>query len=1057
MSLSLCRIHFRFISSQEKDVKIYSMSDGQIETVVRSLDDAVKVFSLSPCGDYLALVNGKGDLLIYRLVSDKGPLGRAYNGSNLVFHQNVLSKSESRNFVEGYRLSWRPSPSSAPSSSPQLCIPQHDGFPLIFSRQANGDDSASSSLNNIGKETWTSDLILTSDAYETTLSHCRQAVNLVAFSPNGKYLASADSTGKILIWDIPTRDAIMAYQCQDTAGIQQTLLDIQWGATPGDNYLIVLGQEGTAKIDNVINTSLGHPLPTGEYVTESPAPLVEVTKAPPVALSTPSRASIVSSLPTSSMKRIKKSMGREEADDEDDLDFTDKTLVSSSLPETVSASRPSLPTSAVKGTVIQDDDDDLDDAGDGALSDDEDDRLEGVDLIDDGFLVDDQSTHKRRSSSILTVPSNQFVQPSFQPSSTTYDEKRRRYLVWNSVGSVVSRDEDIGNRIEIKFADTSGNKNESFNDNYCFELGDLSTQGAIFATVPQDQINLPPPHTVSHLADDEMLGEGGGSGSSKRSAGVGSVLFYKAFSTKIEFGSYANENFLYSLPYREVALCVTASVGWVAVVSRSSSSLHYLRIFTTTGMQLYLSVIKGSVVCLCSHNHHLCVAYNSPGATIQSPALLVDTYHITPVTRSVAARPLPNITSSLSQCMLPLTSHSSLQWLSYSNNSQLVSLDTAGQLLMLFTLSSSSADATTSQWIPILDLNLYKKNIDYNLWPVTVKGDKLCYILLNGEKKPGHHPQPIVTAKPFQLPVLEPAGAASTATQKDKDGIALTERYREYLWHSSLLTHHQHTLEQHLTSGYPLPEIASYTSKEVNTHLLDDTVTENLIGLDKILLKLLYEYCKKQKISMALDVIGRMTTTDALESAIKVANHFSKGSLAVIVSEILNERKRAIAEERSLDGEFEGEFHQGQHHHRDQQPVASSFSSSSSVGGFPTVASASSSARGGGDGEGSMRTGIASFKSSRQQVAQEVEEDDETQQLAQESYNGNQSLHSTQSYEYDFSQQEEGGVHHPHTPEQAAKANRSILSKKPTTGPLFSSTSSKAEEQETKKSIPLNK
>jgi WD40 repeat protein len=1031
------------------------MADNQIETIVRSLDDAVKAFALSPCGDYLAILNGKGDLLIYRLVSDKGPLGRAYNGSNLVFHQNVLSKAQSRNFLEGYRLSWRPSASSA--SPPQLCIPQHDGFPLVFSRQPTADQhdptssasSSSSSTTTINsKETWTSDLILTSDAYETTLSHCRHAVNLVAFSPNGKYLASADSTSKILIWDLPTRDAIMAYQCQDTAGIQQELLDLQWGPCEGDNYLIVLSREGTAKIDNVINTSLGHPLPTGEYVTVTPTPPPQ----PVITKSSSTLASRVSTEPTlpsassaSALKRIKKSSEARERDEEEDFDFSDKTLVAPTT-MTESSSRPTLTSTVAKGSVIQDDDDeDQLPSDDGDLSDD---HLEGVDLVDD-FLVEDhqhQVTNSRRSRSGAVTSSNQFIQPPFQPSSTTYDEKRRRYLVWNAVGSMVSRDEDIGNRIEIKFADTSHNKNESFNDNYGFELGALSTQGAFFATVPEDQIHLPPSHQFDHLAEDDPTSS---SSSSKRGGG-GSVIFYKAFSTKIESGSYPNETFLYTLQYREIALCVTASVGWVALVSRFNS-LHYLRVLTTAGMQLHLSVLKGSVVCLCSHLSYLTVAYNTPGATQDSPALLLDSYHITPVTRScpstsssgsVTIRPLPNITSTLSQCLLPLTSHTSLQWLSYSNNGQLVSLDTAGQLLMLFTLASSASSATASHWLPVLDLNRYKKNVDYTLWPVTVKGDKLCYILLNGEKKPAHHPQPLVTAKPFHVPVLENTSAtggtaASAASQKDKDGITLTERYREYLWHTSLLTHHQHTLEQHLSSGYPLPEITSYTSssnKESRTHLLDDEVSENLIGLDKLLLKLLYEYCKKQKISLALDVIGRMTTTEALESAIKVANHFSKSSLAVIVSEILNERRRLEEEEqeeqhqpqRGLDGEFEREI-------RPQAP-----------------SSASAAGAGGG-----LRTGIASFKSSRQQP--HLVEEDEAQQLAQDSYHGAQSHYSTQSYEYDFSQQEESNGTHPHTPEKTSKTSHSILAnKKPVGGPLFSSTRTE-DSLESKKSIPVNK
>lgn len=1038
------------------------MATESLEMTIKSLDDAVKTFALHPTGDYLALINGKGDLLIYRLVSEKGPLGKHYIGSNLVLNQNVLSKLSSRNFEEGYRISWRntkdvqttsTSGSSSSSDTLQLCIPQHDGFPMIFTRQSplvtNEMEGSSSTRNEI----WDDNTILTSDAYEQTLSHCRESVNLVSFSPNGKYLASADCTGKILIWDIPTKDAITSYQCHDLAEVPQQLLDLQWGACEGDNYLIVLSQVGVAKIDNVINTSLGHPLPTGSY-SEAIAP-----PEPPTI--TPSKSSSqvrsMEAVPApSSRKRIKKSVGfGAEKDEEEDFDFTESITA---IKKTVL--QPDLPPTA-KGTVIQDeDDDDEENAGavaasisapmmktavtgkavSAAIGEDDDlsDDLEGVDLVADGmdeFLVDDhrlKQNHQGLSSASLS--NLLFHQSPFQSSSTTYDERRRRYLVWNSVGSIITRDEDIGNRIEIKFADTSSgsfHKNEHFNDNYGFELGDLSSHGAIFATLPEEQIesSMTPQGMNLNLDDDDDIMGDGPSGTRKKK--LGSILFYKAFYSKIEIGYFANETFTVSFPHREVVRCVTTSLGWCAVVT-SLNSLFYLRIFTTAGMQLHISVLKGSVVTLCSSFHLLGVVYNSSGMVSKSsPHLLVDLFHVTPITKScdnssssgTAGTALPNITCLLSQCILPLSSMSSLQWISFSSNSQLVSLDTSGQLLMLFTFSSSPSSSTTSQWIPILDTNHLKKNlIDYHLWPITVKADKLCYVLLSGQKKPSIHPQPVVTAKPFRLPVVDLKGIVQDG------GVNGIDRNRDTLWLSLALTHHQHTLEAHLISGYPLPEITPITTATsgggtaggtAELCSLDEALSQEVIGMDKILLKLFYEHCKKQRIAMALDVIGRMVTTDALESAIKVANHFSKTSLASILSEILNEKRR---EKRSLESEFESEIRKEPSHAIVQTSVGSG-----------------------------QRPGIASFKSS----SRENRGDEESQfQLAQSSYV------STQSYEYAASQQHQQETEEEdsflHTPEKGSKSgHHSVLSNKKTlTGPLFSGTT---EEERPKTTIPVNK
>jgi uncharacterized membrane protein YgcG len=1143
------------------------LATESLETSIKSLDDAVKTFALHPTGDYLALINGKGDLLIYRLVSEKGPLGKHYIGSNLVLNQNVSSKLSSRDFEEGFRISWRNSSGNSPL---QLCIPQHDGFPMIFTRHspasaANSNDNEADSSSSTRNETWDDNTILTSDAYEQTLSHCREYVNLVCFSPNGKYLASADRTGKVLIWDIPTKDAITSYQCHDLAEIPQQLLDLQWGSCDGDNYLIVLSQVGVAKIDNVINTTLGHPLPTGEY-SEVPltSPPLPVAKAP---------AAAVSSLQShSAHKRIKKSVGfgADEKDDDDDFDFTDTLQKSSTLQSDLS---PTPSSSAFKGTVIQDEDDDetnslpappppaaaavptaaVTSAGAArgrsaagkavptarslteteAYEDDDDlsDDLEGVDLVTDGmdeFLVDDphhphrlKKNNKTLSLSSLSssLSSLLFHQAPFQSSSTTYDERRRRYLVWNSVGSMITRDEDIGNRIEIKFADNSSgsyHKNEHFNDNYGFELGDLSAHGALFATLPEEQIepSMTPSGAgagagggaggvglgVEDEEDEDLMTTGGGLNINKTKR-IGSILFYKSFYSKIETGYFANENFTHSFPYHEVVRCVTTSLGWCAVVT-STNSLFYLRIFSTAGIQLHLSLLKGAVVTMCSSLHNLAIIYNSSTMVSKSsPYLLVDLYYITPITRScdsssssgtssgsgsgtssgsgVTGSPLPNLTCLLSQCILPLSAMSSLQWISFSNNSQLVSLDTSGQLLMLFTFSSCASSSTTSQWIPVMNTNQLKKNlIDYHLYPITVKTDKLCYVLLNGQKRPSIHPQPVVTAKSFSLPVLElkekdhggvsrssagGSGGGAGGGGGGGGGVNGTDRIRDALWLSLSLTHHQHTLESHLLSGYPLPYLtpittvtsggnSSSSSSNLETCSLDEVVSQELIGMDKLLLKLFYECCKKQRVAMALDVMGRMVTTDALESAIKVANHFSKASLAMILSEILNEKRRGEdktheRDSRSLEREFESEVHSHSH--------SNSYSNSHS--NRRTSASASVVSGGG-------RPGIASYSASSQQQGQgKGREEEESQfQLAQSSY-----VSSSQSYEYAPSSQaqevveeeeeEDGFLSHRHS-------SSSVLSKKPliTQAPLFSSSSSPSPtaapgSEERPKTIPVNK
>lgn len=78
-------------------------------------------------------------------------------------------------------------------------------------------------------------------------------------------------------------------------------------------------------------------------------------------------------------------------------------------------------------------------------------------------------------------------QTPFQPSSTTYDEKRRRYLVWNNIGSITCMEDHSNNRIEIRFTNVNGkNRNEAFPDNFNFTMAALSYEGAVFASDPEE-------------------------------------------------------------------------------------------------------------------------------------------------------------------------------------------------------------------------------------------------------------------------------------------------------------------------------------------------------------------------------------------------------------------------------------------------------------------------------------------------------------------------------------------------------------------------------------------
>ena len=81
------------------------------------------------------------------------------------------------------------------------------------------------------------------------------------------------------------------------------------------------------------------------------------------------------------------------------------------------------------------------------------------------------------------------AQAPFMPSSTPIEDSRR-YMCWNSVGSITSRDEGgVVASIEIDFNDKNSHRAVRFSDRFELVLGSLSDQAAAFANIPLDDVS----------------------------------------------------------------------------------------------------------------------------------------------------------------------------------------------------------------------------------------------------------------------------------------------------------------------------------------------------------------------------------------------------------------------------------------------------------------------------------------------------------------------------------------------------------------------------------------
>ena len=161
-------------------------------------------------------------------------------------------------------------------------------------------------------------------------------------------------------------------------------------------------------------------------------------------------------------------------------------------------------------------------------------RNEGGESSDSGLWQQLSSTLTTMLATQKEQANAAMLQPSFQPGATTFDPKRRRYLVWNAVGNITCREESMSNRIEIRFANASGrNKNDVIMDNSAFSMAALSYEGAFFA-------NEPDPDEENPEDGDGGEPEAVGGSALKKKSSASSTIYYRAFPGHVNLAG-ANE------------------------------------------------------------------------------------------------------------------------------------------------------------------------------------------------------------------------------------------------------------------------------------------------------------------------------------------------------------------------------------------------------------------------------------------------------------------------------------------------------------------------------------
>jgi len=873
-----------FVASQEPDIKVYNSLTNSIECKISTRGFGVHFFSQSPDGSLLAVLDEEGTVTIHRLIVTSSAGGvRSFSGSDLLYTAGEMAdRAAVRDYSAGYfTFSWHPTKAI-------LAVPGKKGDLIAFEQsEVVGDGCDWNELYYVMSE--------------DDVNRHDEGVTTVAYSPNGNYIASADKGGVILIWETDQQEAIVKHHCAERVS------NLFWGLGESDNYLVVGCKDQKGRIEDVLPSQFGSAT-AGYSAPMSPSPVKSVS-------STAAAASVTevgethldmevegveaATAPTTTLPQRAHSGNWSAFDKESSSTSTTGADAGAGAPE-----KPPLD--------LGGDDDDDEFGGsvellkrrimgikevdeEGAEGEEVEENFDDVDGTTEEITPVEETTMEQPHEDIV-------LQPPFQVSSTTFDDKRRKYFVWNAYGYIISRDDKLSKRVDMTvWSDPSGRRREeSFTDNYGFAKGSIGPQGAAFS---------------SYIDDLPAAGE----------EAQGSTIHYHAFS-----GFEANETFTTTLPAGEAVETIAVGSGWVAV----ATSKQYLRVFSSTGLQLMISWLKGPVVTIVGSGPNLAVLYHSAPPCNDSFNISVELLEIGAETS----------VRQLALAKVPLTPGHLLSWAGICPNSGLL-----GYMQLRNPQSTSRIHTSGMNWngslsvmvksagwqfIPVLDLSDIKKSVDDFFWPVAIIDGGLECVLLKAVSKPSVFPLPTRELRPFKMPVAQVSGTRNL-------NEAQNDRFRSLLWETAQATHIE-SIKSDLDPLLVLPD--GYSLLE-----LQERVDAQAASADKTVLKMLQESCRAKRIPLSFDLARRLRTEQACQAAIKIANHFGQPALAFALEDTLKYKQELAATFAAAEAEAEADLvssSRSKENNINSNPIQgeSVFSNSKSVG-MPLVSPGSAERR----------------------------------------------------------------------------------------------------------------
>ncbi|KAI8057496.1 WD40-repeat-containing domain protein [Thamnidium elegans] len=416
---------------------------------------------------------------------------------------------------------------------------------------------------------------------------------------------------------------------------------------------------------------------------------------------------------------------------------------------------------------------------------------------------------------------------TFQPGETPYHKPEenssfepaqgeRRYMAYNLIGVISTIYEQEHSVINVEFHDQSEYRNFYFTDVFNFTMAAISQTGTVYAVESKEAVkDKKKKQDDSDDEDDEEEQE---------TKPINSILYYRPNN----WGQDKDWTH-HMLPGEDI---ISVAINRISVIA--TTSLGYVRIFTTTGIQRYIFSLE-NIVSVTAKTDLACFVYsNGPGYNNQQNLkyMLLNT----------------DSNEVLQKDDVQLTTDADLHWVGFTETNQIATFDSFSILRVL----QDQRRPYQGRWVPVFDGKLYasQQNKTEKYWPVGVLRDKLMCVILRGNNPYPFFPRPPIRDIPLQLPLL--------------DMLSEVGKLEEEQLRIETCNRHEH-------------------DEAESTNTLEDfeeAFSEAYMGMDVALLKLINLACKAEKIAKSLDLCGILHTPESVDKAIRIALFHRQNNLA---------------------------------------------------------------------------------------------------------------------------------------------------------------------------------